>query len=63
MFMKEQVAARKIEAQDSNSKDAFTLLVKSNEQEESKNKLSDDELVGILFFPRPRPPLIYHISW
>lgn len=50
VFMKEQVAARKAEAQDSNSKDAFTLLVKANEQEETKNKLDDAELVGVLFF-------------
>ncbi|KAE9404988.1 cytochrome P450 [Gymnopus androsaceus JB14] len=46
-FMNEQVAGRKMEIQDNDSKDAFTLLVKANEQEESKYKLSDDELVGI----------------
>lgn len=47
LFMKEQVAARKVEIQHSNSKDAFSLLVKANEQEETKYKLSDEELVGV----------------
>ncbi|KAJ3761578.1 cytochrome P450 [Lentinula raphanica] len=47
LFMKEQVIARKSEIQDDTRKDAFSLLVKANEQEESKYKLSDGELVVI----------------
>ncbi|KAJ3832287.1 cytochrome P450 [Lentinula raphanica] len=45
LFVKEQVIFRKGEIQDSTRKDAFSLLVKANEQEELKYKLSDDELV------------------
>ncbi|KAF5343692.1 hypothetical protein D9757_014535 [Collybiopsis confluens] len=48
-FMKEQVESRKVEIQNESNKDAFSLLVKANEQEESKNKLSDDELIGNIF--------------
>ncbi|KIK52839.1 hypothetical protein GYMLUDRAFT_49677 [Collybiopsis luxurians FD-317 M1] len=48
-FMKDQVASRKLEIQDSPRKDLFSLLVKANEQEESKNKLSDNELIGNIF--------------
>ncbi|KIK52840.1 hypothetical protein GYMLUDRAFT_49679 [Collybiopsis luxurians FD-317 M1] len=49
LFMKNQVDSRKVEIQDESRKDAFSLLVKANEQEESKNKLSDDELIGNIF--------------
>ncbi|KAJ3973688.1 cytochrome P450 [Lentinula raphanica] len=49
LFVKEQVILRKGEIQDSTRKDAFSLLVKANEQEELKYKLSDDELIGNVF--------------
>lgn len=50
--MKEQVGVRKQEIQENTRKDAFSLLVKANEQEESKYQLSDDELVRIVFITR-----------
>lgn len=49
LFMKEQVVVRKQEIQENTRKDAFSLLVKANEQEELKYQLSDDELVDIVF--------------
>ncbi|KAJ3796245.1 cytochrome P450 [Lentinula aff. detonsa] len=49
LFMKEHVIARKSEIQNNTRKDAFSLLVKANEQEESKHKLSDDELIGNVY--------------
>ncbi|KAJ3878539.1 cytochrome P450 [Lentinula edodes] len=49
LFMKEQVGVRKQEIQENTRKDAFSLLVKANEQEESKYQLSDDELIGNVY--------------
>lgn len=45
--MQAQVAERKreIRYQDSNKNDAFTMLVKANENESGKFKLDDQELV------------------
>ncbi|KAJ4473118.1 cytochrome P450 [Lentinula aciculospora] len=48
-FMRDQVVIRKTEIQDNTRKDAFSLLVKANEQEEPKYKLSDDELIGNVY--------------
>jgi len=48
-FMKDQVAARKREIHDGTQKDAFSLLVKANENEESKYQLSDSELIGNVY--------------
>ncbi|KAF8830646.1 hypothetical protein HHX47_DHR2000850 [Lentinula edodes] len=49
LFMKEQVGVRKQEIQENIRRDAFSLLVKANEQEESKYQLSDDELIGNVY--------------
>ncbi|KAF8135993.1 cytochrome P450 [Mycena galopus ATCC 62051] len=49
-FMKEQVAERKasVAAGDKRA-DAFTIMVKANEDESSKYKLDDQELIGNVF--------------
>ncbi|KAH9478750.1 Cytochrome P450 monooxygenase 124 [Psilocybe cubensis] len=50
-FMKQQVAERRAEVRSNSSEgrhDAFTMLVKANE-DEGKLKLSDDELIGNVF--------------
>ncbi|KAF8649606.1 hypothetical protein AX16_005697 [Volvariella volvacea WC 439] len=50
-FMHAQVAERKLEVRGGGSprKDAFTMLVRANEDEESKLKLDDSELVGNIY--------------
>jgi hypothetical protein len=48
-FMKEQVEEKRREVRDGTSKrdDVFTRLVQANEDEESKFRLADDELVSL----------------
>ncbi len=53
-FMKDQVDDRKVDIQQSSNQDAFSLLVKANESETEKYKLSDDELVR----PIPSHPML-----
>ncbi|GLB42270.1 putative cytochrome P450 [Lyophyllum shimeji] len=50
-FMRSQVANRKAEisAHESTKNDAFTMLVKANEEESTKLQLDDQELIGNVF--------------
>lgn len=52
LFMEKQVAQRREDVASRDvkelGKDVFTLLIQANEQESSKLKLSDDELVCLL---------------
>ncbi|KAJ7753634.1 cytochrome P450 [Mycena maculata] len=49
-FMQEQIAERKAEVAAGNTRaDAFTMLVKANQDETSKNQLDDEELIGNIF--------------
>ncbi|KAF7318973.1 hypothetical protein HMN09_00233300 [Mycena chlorophos] len=50
-FMREQIAERKAEVTSGNElrPDAFTMLVKANQDEEEKNSLDEDELIGNVF--------------
>ncbi|KAJ7512693.1 cytochrome P450 [Mycena galericulata] len=49
-FMQEQVAERKAEVAAGHTRpDVFTMLVKANQDESSKHRLDDDELIGNIF--------------
>ncbi|KAF5368657.1 hypothetical protein D9757_010213 [Collybiopsis confluens] len=49
VFMKDQVSRQKQEIENDSRKDVLSLLIKANEHEESKFKLSDAEVIGDIF--------------